>query len=381
MSKRLTIHIGTFKTGSTTIQNFLARNALVLEREGLGYCHGKDFPYYFKFGDYPLEQLAYTDRSPIIRHYLGKAHVHSLVLSSELFSRKPTGKKISHLKMHLEALGVNAFRIVCYLRRQDLLIESLYTQCAKKGEPAARPEDYLSDTTYTDFIDYAKFLALWGEVFGNENLIVRPFEKGQFYGGDLIRDFVHVLDLDHLYERCAVSTAPDEANVRPNSVMVAMHDLYNRANPGLGSQAGRLRHVFEACGLADLENPSDGTCFLTYAQRREILESFRASNACVARAYLDRDDGRLFHEEPEPYEDAEVFHGITLEEFVPNVLHALVRMHERRGPLKRILRGANQLFFYRMAKKIESLLLRHPRISSSRIYRKLERWATRMLNR
>jgi len=169
--------------------------------------------------------------------------------------------------------------------------------------------------------------------------------------------------------------------VRSNNIMVAMHDLYNHSNPALGSTAGRLRHFFEAHGLGALRNASDKHHFLTYSERREILETFRESNGQVARGYLGREDGRLFHEEPEPYDDSEVFRGITLEEFAPNMLHILVQMHEKRGLHKRILRNMNHLFLYRMAKKIESILLRHPRITSRRCYRTLERFATRLLNR
>ncbi|EIX7824910.1 hypothetical protein MK959_001435 [Campylobacter coli] len=36
----------------------------------------------------------------------------------------------------------------------------------------------------------------WGEVFGKENLIVRLFDKNEFYQGDLLKDFIHSIGLE-----------------------------------------------------------------------------------------------------------------------------------------------------------------------------------------
>ncbi|HGG0145753.1 TPA: hypothetical protein ACJE62_001947, partial [Campylobacter coli] len=43
--------------------------------------------------------------------------------------------------------------------------------------------------------DYKQTLQWWGEIFGKENLIVRLFNKNEFYRGDLLKDFIYSVDL------------------------------------------------------------------------------------------------------------------------------------------------------------------------------------------
>ncbi|EKQ1256967.1 hypothetical protein P4S06_001745 [Campylobacter coli] len=44
--------------------------------------------------------------------------------------------------------------------------------------------------------NHKQTLQWWGEVFGKENLIVRLFDKNEFYQGDLLKDFIHSIGLE-----------------------------------------------------------------------------------------------------------------------------------------------------------------------------------------
>ncbi|EAI4813061.1 hypothetical protein BGG33_07840, partial [Campylobacter lari] len=44
--------------------------------------------------------------------------------------------------------------------------------------------------------NHKQTLQWWGEIFGKENLIVRLFDKNEFYQGDLLKDFIHSIGLE-----------------------------------------------------------------------------------------------------------------------------------------------------------------------------------------
>ncbi len=50
-------------------------------------------------------------------------------------------------------------------------------------------------------------LRRWQEVKGVDDIIVRPFDRGQFPGGQLVSDFLHALDLAQNVETVAAQTA------------------------------------------------------------------------------------------------------------------------------------------------------------------------------
>ncbi|EGY4808381.1 hypothetical protein JIO44_001857, partial [Campylobacter coli] len=43
--------------------------------------------------------------------------------------------------------------------------------------------------------NYKQIIQWWQQIFGKENLIVRLFDKSEFYQGDLLKDFVHSIGL------------------------------------------------------------------------------------------------------------------------------------------------------------------------------------------
>ncbi len=47
-----------------------------------------------------------------------------------------------------------------------------------------------------DICNHKQTLQWWGEVFGKENLIVKLFNKNEFYQGDLLKDFIHSIGLE-----------------------------------------------------------------------------------------------------------------------------------------------------------------------------------------
>jgi hypothetical protein len=223
--RRCVLHIGTEKTGTTTLQAFLGLNQAALARGGafvpvslapaaqtgaMNHLH--------------LAAVAMEDGLPSdLRAYLGVdgpeatvAYRHrmfaaleaeltaapsacdTLLLSNEHgHSRLFSIASIAHLKSFLDPF-CDHYSIVVYLRAQHELAMSQYGMMLTKGmvnidifQPMPPPPDY-PKAAYTSrpYFDYASLLRRWMHVFGAAALIPRLFDRTSLIGGTIISDFL-----------------------------------------------------------------------------------------------------------------------------------------------------------------------------------------------
>lgn len=136
--KKIFLHIGLSKTGSTTIQSFLAIN-----RDNLynfGYLHPQT-------GTNPREkekphhnlawQITGRKKADItlgtwkdLHQEIDSSNLNKIIITSESFQGVDE-KQIKILESELKPYEV---KIIVYLRRQDLQLESKYIQGIKRGE-------------------------------------------------------------------------------------------------------------------------------------------------------------------------------------------------------------------------------------------------------
>ncbi len=131
--------------------------------------------------------------------------MHTAVVSSELFF----GQSINIERMLVDiqaALAGHTIRIIMYLRRQDQLYASFYNQDVKGARqwPGNAYEFYETHQIFQR--GYDAIVDLWGEAFGRDAIIVRPFEPAQWPAGDMLTDFCQVTGLPPL------EPAPVESN-------------------------------------------------------------------------------------------------------------------------------------------------------------------------
>ncbi|MBT0885141.1 hypothetical protein [Campylobacter sp. 2018MI10] len=219
------LHIGTEKTGSTTIQDFINNNHKILQEQvyiphSLGYNH------------WPLAVLAYDDNKidsfKITNNLLDKEEFNkykttlfnnlklelegktNILFTSELIhSRLNTKEEIQKLKKILIQLGINKFKIIVYLREQGDLINSLFSEAIKWSEinedfdftlkdnyKLEYEEGYKKNITHFQFIcDHKNTIQNWQDVFGQENIAATIFDKKYFKDNDLITDFLDKINI------------------------------------------------------------------------------------------------------------------------------------------------------------------------------------------
>ena len=188
--KLLYLHIGMGKTGTTALQEFFWENRRLLARNGICYpklgvksgAHHLLSPHVPPFLASVWQFIDVSVWAP----KLATVSEPIILLSSELIAWAAEDVVRSFCAVLTERFDV---KIILYLRRQDNLIMAGYNQQIKAGTQKRDIQAVLAHQL--DRFDYAKKLEPWSSMLGDENIIIRPYEKGQFFGGDIRSDFMH----------------------------------------------------------------------------------------------------------------------------------------------------------------------------------------------
>ncbi len=207
--KRLVIHAGMAKTGSSSIQESLWQARAELAGQGIHYPDWKPFNHSFElsalFRANRKKGFLYRQHSPISdedwARELDKLRERWLAF----FRDAPAGTSIlsaeslEHFQppelqdlVDTAAAHYDRVQVILYVRHPRSAISSRFEQGVKQLREATDPEDILAAAK-----QQARFglLRRWQKVSGVDEIIVRPFEREQFPEGQLLQDFFRALDL------------------------------------------------------------------------------------------------------------------------------------------------------------------------------------------
>lgn len=192
----LTVHMGTTKTGSTSIQAFLNHNREALAAKGIcvplvlgAQDHRKAAIASLNFGQsLPLMKgLGVTNAEELARFSKETAHAYrellaahapsEVVISSEhLQSRLSVAGNVERFR-DLFATGFEKVRILIYVRPQLDQLVSLYSTTLRAGNKETLDE-YVHRHTVSLFkyFDIRGLILNWAKVFGMENIHVRAYK-------------------------------------------------------------------------------------------------------------------------------------------------------------------------------------------------------------
>jgi len=218
----LVLHIGTEKTGSTTIQRFLRRNRKKLLKHGVLFPQSAGRENQAKLAVYAGDdrQNAWLIKWCGIKDMQAFREGFSAKLAAELRKHKPQRVIMSNehcqsrlakpeqiRKLHeLLAPHFSRITIMCYLRRQDLMAASAWSTSILSS---SHEQGMILERNHY-LLDYLQLYRNWAEVFGAQNIIMRRFSPSQLVEGDVVRDFCHTLQLRDLpldYTREARNTS------------------------------------------------------------------------------------------------------------------------------------------------------------------------------
>lgn len=296
VKKTIILHIGMNKTGSTSLQDTLYANRKILLQNNLLYpntglkrpatCH-YEFSGWFGFGHSNTGKMPKQNLSQELAKLnaeIKQSQCSNILISSEFFVLPGNFEAV---KCFLSNFKV---RIIVYLRRHDDWWVSLYSQAMKSVDNPPWPAGL---TGYLDFYqqkfprigDYRVLLDKWAEVFGSENLIVRPFERAQNQP-DLITDFMTAIGFADLPPKMSCPANP--ANLSLTYGATELLEISKKIDVTERQRNKINRYAFS------MKDDSIGRHWLSPQQRIHLIAKYQADYAYIANKYMSRADGRLF---------------------------------------------------------------------------------------
>jgi len=274
--KKLFLHIGLHKTGTSAIQHALFHAHDRLRAEGVLYP--KSVAWY----DHSHHSLLlpfwreedYSAQFDLLDSEVRAAACPVLILSSELFpntfeqeGRFPAlWERVSRLADKIE--------VILYVRRQDHLAASVFKQWCKSDDLklAMSPHDFIADDVRIN-MDFEKYCRVWSALPKVTKLHLRSYDQDR---GDLLGSFISILGL-------------------PRSILEGFAGV--RANPTLDGEQLVFRHYFNNLDLP--QETSDALLayllehlpakpvldIFTEGERRSLVAKYAASNEAAFAAY------------------------------------------------------------------------------------------------
>lgn len=211
MLKRLILHVGTEKTGTTSIQAFLSENRQNLEREGwaipgtLGdrsnrrlafLCMDEEIVDEFVRRNFLLDPVrrrtaAMRWKASFLAEIDSKPDMNWIVSSEHLSSRLFREEELSRLK-DLFAHRFDVIEVLLYIRNPIEATLSLLSTVVKNGGSVGDlPQpggDIGNQFGFLHVCDHRQTIQRWDRVFP-DRVRVRLFARDTFVGGDLLSDF------------------------------------------------------------------------------------------------------------------------------------------------------------------------------------------------
>jgi len=296
MSAKLYIHIGVHKTGSTMIQSNLLRCNSLLRRENIIYLPIRGLFKPLMFIDRKDVKLIdeIKKKLRVIVSAYKKNENTKFIISTEQLSGDPgfitdswtSGYINSRLIAESLKEITNGFdvKIIVYLRRQDLLVESLYTQKIKEGGSESF-NNFISNFSVKSF-DWEYFLSHYSEYFNKENIFIRKYDKSYLPNkSSLIDDFSSIINSEYLIQNSESKLINKGYNRDALEIALLLNEHLSM------EKRVELRALLQDSSTRGVHDKYN---FFTFTQRNEFLKKYEDSNIKVSDKYFNKPEVNLF---------------------------------------------------------------------------------------
>lgn len=308
MEKKLFIHIGRAKTGTTSIQQFLSLWGDSLRDHGFKYAstglfnsrlfYNAHHPlvwsivkylsdaglgrYWESAGSYAkVEQSdkAYWTR---LRQEILQGDMRSYIVSSEEFSVHTDLKSLVPRVRELVGDDIKVI-IVCFVRSQDRYLESTYNQAVKAevDRISERFTDYVRRMIEVNAPDFNKTIDPWADEFGKESLRIVDFDEARKHSS-IVNAFLDVIGWEGERDKHEVERHSNQSFSR---FQIEFLRILNKHKKIVNNRTfSRFVWFFSKINRYFKANPS----FLSEAERENIRNIYRLSNERFREKYADQ---------------------------------------------------------------------------------------------
>lgn len=291
--KKLFIHIGYHKTGTSAIQNLLSNSIAALGKNNiLVPLTGYDFKTHAILANSLKVQSNLFDTTSLYKRLVKEINESSApkaVISSECFLE---GDLTSQLYKNLDG-GNFDLNFIIYLRKHDSWINSLYGELIKDNIRRCILPPFQVREMRAPYVNYLQIIKRWHRAFPTSNIIIRPYEKEQMPRG-LFVDFLSTLGVTN-YDDFYFNESTSRINLSwPAEV------LYFLRRINFIPMAQVMRQEVMDC-LAQYSNSilsnkhyHINEYLIPAEERAAILNHYIDDYKRIATEYLLRKDGDLF---------------------------------------------------------------------------------------
>lgn len=350
------LHIGTEKTGSTSLQNWFGLNRRLLQDSGyfipqsltpapenLVLNHSRVAM--ISMSDDRFDDDLRRDEGVINDVTLAQARqdifirlaeevaavprtCHTIILTNEhCHSRLLAPEEVQNLKDFLDQF-CETVRVVVYLRPQHEVAMSQYGMFLANGAydidmfpPLPPPAGYAKQVyTSRSYFDYASMMDRWAKVFGEDAIQPRIYSSAGLKGGDIVSDFIADLGL---MNRPAMAAPRRNTNVTAHAqaFFVAFYRAFDRQDKAGSS---RLRERIRNAVLARF--PGSGTT-PSRPQVRAFLDQFEEGNELIRQRWFPQSKV-LFDVDLERYPEDVSPLCLDIEEIMALIVEVLLQDQE-----------------------------------------------------
>lgn len=188
-SKKVFIHCGTFKTGSSSIQNFLYEKRLDLKLKGILYpktglmidtdIGQRHWHLVYKFDQIEVWNKFYNKL--IVE--INESECNTIILSAEAWSRLSSLDSLDELSSRLRSVGFDVYGVM-YIRNRFDYGRAFYREFTRRWGNTASFKYFVSQPFNKGTFDLIELVIGFKKIF-NENAIFRDYENT----GDVSEDF------------------------------------------------------------------------------------------------------------------------------------------------------------------------------------------------
>lgn len=277
MKKTIYLHTGFPKTGTTSIQEFLSINKNELEKHSILYPE-IDTSHLQPNGKHILVQKPHACKNTNemlenwnkIKKIINNSNDEKIIISEEGFTLFQDFNNWDMLKIK-EEFNV---KVICYYRRSVDEICSQYAQNSKSYI-------FKNKIPFEKFIKEHKIIKdgipniyKFSNMFGKDNIIIRPYDKEQWKDGSIISDFMNILDVDNI-ESFKISTPANPSLSREEA------DIARKVNI-LRLNKYMFKMVFFKKGTPMIES-------LTDKQIKDTIDEYYNDECKLAKDFLNKE--------------------------------------------------------------------------------------------
>lgn len=300
------LHIGTTKTGTTTLQQLFRQNRETLKERGVLYPRSTGRVRHIELGHYAKGEhklgrsrtWVRSQRSDAdafrrklqrrLARELARSQAHQMVLSDEILFRLPP-YSMRRIKGLVRPLASN-LRLVVYLRRQDDHLVSRYQQQIKTG----RTETLSTWATgnFRNQYDYAERLRLWKTALEPDQVVPRRFDRAAFANGSLEQEFLLAAGIDVSLDDLEPVPIRNESLGASAVEVLRILNLHRHEN--LGQRPWQFDNRPYVNRLREASFGEQRLLTLPDDELDRFQEQWEESNRQVAREYFGLESGELF---------------------------------------------------------------------------------------